>query len=145
MVGHGNTLMPPSIEYLANAALAPRDVVGILDHTDWARGRDEDGVAAMLRGGLAHVSAHEAGELIGFARAFGDGVYRALIEDVVVRADRRGTGIGHWLVDLLLDQLADVEEVVLFCDPAREGFYEAHGFKRHLVTGMQRFTRGANG
>lgn len=135
--------MPQPVEYLANAPLAPRDVVAILNHTDWAGGRSEEGVAAMLRGGLAHVSAHADGELIGFARASGDGVYRALVDDVVVRTDRRGTGVGHRLVALLLEQLADLEEVVLFCDPDREGFYEAHGFKRHLVTGMQRFTREA--
>lgn len=133
--------MNQPIEYRVNAALSPQDVIGILKHTDWADGRDPKGIATMLRHGIAHVSAHGGDELIGFARAFGDGVYRAVIEDVVVHADRRGAGVGRRLVSLLLEQIAEVEEVILFCVPAREGFYEAHGFERHGVTGMRRLSR----
>lgn len=128
------------IEYRVNAALAPQDVAALLKHTDWAAERGANGIATMLRGGVVHVSAHKGGEVIGFARAFGDGLYRAVIEDVVVHPTHRGAGVGRSLVALLLEQLADVEEVVLFCVPAREAFYGAHGFERHGVTAMRRRT-----
>ena len=135
--------MAPPIECRVDAPLAPREVAALLNHTDWAGGRSEDGVAAMLTAGLTHVSAHRDGAVVGFARAFGDGVYRAVIEDVVVRTDQRGAGVGHRLVGLLLERLAGVEELMLFCGPSREGFYAAHGFERHLAVGMRRLHREA--
>ncbi|MEM1387024.1 MAG: GNAT family N-acetyltransferase [Pseudomonadota bacterium] len=130
--------MSQHIEYRAHAPLNPEDVCALLRHTDWAGGRDLAGVTTMLRGSVGYVYARNDGVLIGFARAFGDGVYRAVIEDVVVHPDYRGAGVGHKLVTLLLQQLEAVEETILFCVPEREGFYRAHGFERHGVSAMSR-------
>jgi len=45
----------------------------------------------------------EVGSLVGTARAIADGSKYAWVYDVCVRADRRGGGVGHALMRLVLD------------------------------------------
>jgi GNAT superfamily N-acetyltransferase len=101
----------------------------LLDQTTWAAGRSDDGLAAMLAGSLAHVTAMRDGELVGFARAIGDGVYRALVEDVVVDERMRGRGLGAGLMRCLMARLSTVEEVRLVCGEERVRFHARLGFR----------------
>ena len=59
-----------------------------------------------------------------------DGIYRALIDDVVVEESKRGTGIGSELMRRVVERLAAVEEVFLRCGEHVVPFYERHGFER---------------
>lgn len=105
-----------------------RDLEPLLAQTSWAPNRTTDEIDAMLRNTPVYVGAWEAGRLVGFARALTDGVFRALIDDVVVDAAYRGRGVGKDLVQRLLEALEPVEEVVLGCAPDVAPFYEARGF-----------------
>lgn len=126
------------VRYLVNGEISPAALAALLDRTSWARGRTQEGLAAMLRGSLAHVVAWSGEEPVGFARAIGDGVYRALIEDVVVREDRRGRAVGREMVVRLLGELASVEEVRLVTGEERLGFYGRLGFRRDEQPHMRR-------
>jgi predicted GNAT family N-acyltransferase len=84
----------------------------------------------MLAATPLHVGAWRGEELVGYARALTDGVYRALIDDVVVDAPLRGTGVGAALVRHLLERLEAVEEVFLGCSEEVVPFYLGLGFER---------------
>jgi hypothetical protein len=70
------------------------------------------------------------GALQGFARVVTDYVFKALILDVIVAGNRRGTGLGKKLVSLVLnhDALRPVKHVELYCLPEMSGFYKRLGF-----------------
>ena len=126
------------VRYDDAEGVAPEAVRRLLDQTSWARGRSVEGIAASLRGSVAVVGAWDGEALIGFARAVGDGVYRALVEDVVVDEAWRGRGVGRGLVERLLARLASVEDVRLATGPETAPFYEGFGFALDAGPSMRR-------
>ena len=95
----------------------------------WARGRSHGQLRKMLKGSDAVVSAWRNGELVGFGRATSDGIYRAVLWDVVVASPHAGRGLGRRLVEALLSEPSVVaaERVYLMTTQSR-GFYERLGF-----------------
>ena len=100
-------------------------------HSFWASGRSKAQLMDMIRGSQVVVSAWSGEELIGFGRATSDGVFRAVLWDVVVAKTQQGYGIGGRIVDVLLASpaVAKAERVYLMTTTG-EGFYEKLGFKR---------------
>jgi predicted GNAT family N-acyltransferase len=68
--------------------------------------------------------------LVGFARVLTDFVYEALILDVIVAEDLRGTGLGAALMDAIVNhpRLASVRTFELACQPELVPFYSRWGF-----------------
>jgi ribosomal protein S18 acetylase RimI-like enzyme len=99
-------------------------------HSFWAQERTGTDLRRMLRGSQAVVSLWEGKQLLGFGRASSDGVYRAVLWDVVVADSHQGLGHGRALVEALLKHpaLARVERVYLMTTHQR-GFYEQLGFQ----------------
>lgn len=110
-------------------------------HTFWAQGRSLQDLRHMLAGSAAVVSLWRGRRLVGFARASSDGVFRAVLWDVVIPEDLQGQGLGRQLVEALLNtpQLRGVERVYLMTTNSA-GFYEQLGFER--VEGQQLLLRG---
>jgi len=122
--------MIDALRFTQNAAIAPEDLRALFAQTDWAKPRSLSGIEHMLRLTPLHMSAWHDERLVGFARALTDGVYRAMLEDVIVATDYRGRGIGHKLLELLLLELSEVEEVLLGCMESLVPLYEQFQFKR---------------
>ena len=60
----------------------------------WASGRNRRDLASMILGSSQVVTAWlQSGELVGFGRASSDGIYRAVLWDVVVDEGHQGRGI----------------------------------------------------
>jgi N-acetylglutamate synthase-like GNAT family acetyltransferase len=100
-------------------------------HCFWARGRSLKGLDAMLRGSSAIVTAwRQDGTMVGFGRATCDGVYRAVLWDVVIANGDKGLGLGRRLVETLLSdpRVAGCERTYLMTSQSR-GFYERLGFQ----------------
>jgi GNAT superfamily N-acetyltransferase len=98
----------------------------------WTAGRQLPDVEAMLAGtdlilALVH---RPTDRLVGFARVLTDFVYQALVLDVIVAADLRGTGLGATLMDAIVShpRLASVRTIELACQPELVAFYERWGF-----------------
>jgi N-acetylglutamate synthase-like GNAT family acetyltransferase len=92
----------------------------------------QDRALADLEKAIAHskpvYSGWKDSDLIGFARATSDGVYRATIWDVVVHPDCRGQGVGRYLVEqILVHPHMQVERVYLMTT-YQQRFYEKIGF-----------------
>jgi ribosomal protein S18 acetylase RimI-like enzyme len=100
-------------------------------HAFWARGRSYGMLRRMLAGSPVVVSLWRGKRLVGFGRASSDGVYRAVLWDVVVAGDLQGRGLGRQVVEGLLQhpQLQGVERVYLMTTNSA-GFYEQLGFQR---------------
>lgn len=71
----------------------------------WGGNRTREQLERQLDGAWRVVAAYEqpGGRLLGFARAFSDGVRSAYLADVFVLADARGHGIGGGLVRAMVE------------------------------------------
>ena len=107
-------------------------------HSHWAQQRSPQQLRAMLRGSQAAVSAWDGVRLVGFGRASSDGVFRAVLWDVVVAGPQQGRGLGRRIVAELLQcpQVRHVERVYLMTTNSA-GFYRRLGFenshRQHLL------------
>ena len=81
-------------------------------------------------------------QLIGFARATSDGIYRATIWDVIVHPDYQGAGLGRKLVETVLahPRMNRVERVYLMTTNQQQ-FYQRIGFQNNAMTTMVLFNR----
>ncbi|MEA5414950.1 GNAT family N-acetyltransferase [Synechococcus sp. BA-132 BA5] len=100
-------------------------------HSFWATGRLPSQLERMLSGSQVVVSAWQGRDLVGFGRATSDGVFRAVLWDVVVAEEHQGRGVGRRIVEALLASppVAAAERVYLMTTTG-EGFYEKLGFSR---------------
>ncbi len=96
----------------------------------WAQGRSCADLRRMLVGSQAAVTAWDGLRLVGFGRATSDGIYRAVLWDVVVTQDHQGLGLGRRVVEALLEAppLIASERVYLMTTNS-SGFYERLGFR----------------
>ena len=97
----------------------------------WTKGRTREQTGHMLESanlvfGLAD---EQTDELIGFARVLADGVFKALIFDVIVDDTRRGERLGAVLMDWIktTPELARVRHFELYCLPELVPFYARWG------------------
>lgn len=115
------------------------EVERLFGQTWWTRDRTRDDIAVMLAGSPVTVGLFDAtGRLRAFARAFSDGIYKALVMDVIVEESLRGHGqVGHQLMTVLLAHplIVGIPDVELYCHPDRERFYRALGFTTAVVGG----------
>jgi GNAT superfamily N-acetyltransferase len=102
----------------------------------WATDRTPSDISASVRGSThvvaAVVEVGRASVLVGFARALSDGVYKALVLDVLVPESLRGWGVGARIMKRMLELCQDVRHVELYCDASMVEFYQKLGFSRDL-------------
>lgn len=109
----------------------------------WTEGRELKAIHAMLANSDLCVGAMErnSDRLVAFARVLSDGVFKALIFDVIVVEAHRGRGLGKRLMDYVLahPKLAEVKHIELYCLPEMVPFYEQWNFTSEL--GSLKFLR----
>jgi GNAT superfamily N-acetyltransferase len=90
---------------------------------------------------LFGVTVLDQGLVVGMGRVIGDGALYFYIQDIAVRPDYQGMGIGRGIMDRIMDWLCDHAPehafVGLFASEGRDSFYAHYGFMRHpALTGM---------
>ncbi|WOK92962.1 hypothetical protein Cni_G01654 [Canna indica] len=72
----------------------------------------------------------EEGKPVAFARATGDGVFNAVVWDVVVEPSLQGIGLGKAVMERLVADLRakGVSNIALYAEPRVVGFYRPLGF-----------------
>ncbi|KAK8915934.1 Acetyltransferase NSI [Platanthera zijinensis] len=90
-----------------------------LEHTDALVWLEKEGVDG---GG--------GGVPVAFARATGDGVFNAVVWDVVVEPEVQGTGLGRAVMERLVCDLRrrGIVNIALYAEPTVVGFYRPLGF-----------------
>ena len=98
----------------------------------WSRGRTRAEVHRLLAGDslLFALCEGESGTLLAFARVLTDGVFKALLFDVIVHPAHRGAGLGRLLMSHILGHpvISQVRHVELYCRPDRTSYYGEFGF-----------------
>lgn len=99
----------------------------LYDAVDWWPDRTIKQIEAVLEHDVA-VGAWDGDRLVGFARALSDGHFRAYIEDVMVHPDYRRRGIADRMLQRLLEALAHIDTISLFCHSDLIPLYAQRGF-----------------
>lgn len=102
----------------------------LFSQTTWASERKKLDIRKMLKNLTVFVTIRDNSNLIGFGRAVSDGIYRALIDDIIVDHSYQKSGIGKVIVEALLNQLDGIDEIFLNTNPDLEEFYKKFGFKK---------------
>jgi len=99
-------------------------------HAFWASNRNLKDLRQVLSGSSAVITLWRGKRLIGFGRATSDGIYRAVLWDVVIANDSQGQGLGRQIVEALLatPPLRKVEKVYLMTTNCT-AFYKQLGFE----------------
>jgi GNAT superfamily N-acetyltransferase len=120
-----------SAKYTVSTRALPSaaELARLFAQVDWARHRTRPGTRRLLKRTKVFVTVRDGQRLVGFGRALTDGLYRALVDDIIVDASHRNRGIGALIVGGLMKELSSVEEVFLNTGPHLERFYGRHGFR----------------
>ena len=102
----------------------------LFSQTTWASERKSQDIRKMLENLNVFVTIREDLKLIGFGRAITDGIYRALIDDIIVDNAYQKKGLGKVIVENLLKQLVGIDEIFLNTKPELEQFYKKFGFTK---------------
>lgn len=115
----------PEIEYRVPAEIDPAEAAALYVEAGWMESADEAEAAAMLRGTFAVSAAFHQGRLIGFMRAFSDGVGDAYMLDLIVHRQYRRLGIGRKILENLAGHLKQlgIEWILCIGAPGTGGFY----------------------
>ena len=100
----------------------------VLAATYWASGIPRDVVVRAIAGSIAF-GLYESGQQVGFARVITDMATYAYLADVFIVEQRRGEGLGDWLVESirLHPQLQGLRRFALITRDAAP-LYARHGF-----------------
>ena len=102
----------------------------------WTKDRELADVRKMLQGPAIVIAFCDSSSkrLVAFARVITDGVYKALIFDVIATPEERGKGLGRLLIESILahPRLRGVRHFELYCLPELVPFYERWGFTDNL-------------
>jgi len=116
--------------------IRPEALQHLFQQTTWAKTRDLHKIQQMLDNTELKLGVWDNDKLVGFARVVTDDVYRAWIEDIVVDADYRKTGIGSHIVQKLLTRLEHVELIILDCEASLVPFYQRYQFQEKTGASM---------
>ena len=109
----------------------------------WTKDRRINDVEEMLKQSLVFAFVKEpSNDLAAFARVLTDGVFKALLFDVIVAPAFRGCGLGDRLMQRIVSdpKLSKVRHLELYCLPDLVRFYERTHFSSRVagVTLMRR-------
>ena len=102
---------------------------------------DPDGLYRAVRNSTFVAVATEGDDLIGLVRGLTDDVSILYVQDILVRPDRQGHGIGRQLLSRCLERYEHVRSKVLMTDDLESqlAFYRAMGFVNTKNTQLNTF------
>lgn len=87
-------------------------------------------ITPMIKGSFCFLAAKKAGVMIGMGRVISDGFSDGYIQDVIVKKEYRGQGIGSEIIKRLVRYCREkeLEWVGLIAEPETANFYKKSGF-----------------
>ena len=127
------------IEISHEKDVSPVDVQNVYISVGWQY-RDIQDIEKSIKNSFLVTSAKYKNEIIGIARATGDGVFNATIWDLAVKPEYQKKGVGSLLVQSMLEKLSDfdIPLVTLYTSYTKKCFYSKLGFSHNVsaVLGM---------
>jgi N-acetylglutamate synthase-like GNAT family acetyltransferase len=130
------TTLKTAVTFSDKKDLAPEQLLKLFQQAPWAKGRTLDDAREMLRHTDVALCAWDGDQLVGFARALTDFVYRATIWDVIVDKAYQKQGIGTEIVQRILHHPRLKKVELFWLCTRRPSFYEKLGFSSKEQTGM---------
>ena len=99
----------------------------------WTEGPDNpDLVVRIVSGSHCFMIATMGDEIIGMGRAISDGASDSYLQDITVKKEYRGDGVGSRIINLLVEHLNrdGLRWVGLIAERGSHGFYDRLGFKQ---------------
>tara|TARA_Y100001933_G_C18980195_1_gene556371 strand:+ start:1244 stop:1708 length:465 start_codon:yes stop_codon:yes gene_type:complete len=95
-------------------------------NTSWAKKRNIKDIKTCLAYSDAIVSIWVGKKIVGFGRALSDGIYRAVLWDIVIDANHQGKGFGKRIVNTLLGSknLKNTKKVYLMTSNKKDFYYQ---------------------
>jgi GNAT superfamily N-acetyltransferase len=126
----------PSIRFITSPGQAEsREIIALYREATWWYADGDDAqdakrLSAIVRGSHCFAVAEADGRIVAMGRAISDRFSDAYIQDVAVREDRRGQGLGTAIVEALVARLtADgLGWIGLIAERHSEHFYTRMGF-----------------
>ena len=96
----------------------------------WAKNRSINDLRKSLANSDAIISLWDGNEIVGFGRALSDGVFRAVLWDIVIDKNHQGKGYGKLIVNNLLNsrKLKNTKKIYLMTTN-KKLFYSQIDFK----------------
>lgn len=133
------------IDFSTDGARVDRDWLWdeLIEHAYWAKYRSREMFEQQLDSAWRVVGAYRIadGQMVGFCRAFSDGVAMAYLADVYVSPQERGRGIGHALLRLMIDEGPGRDFRWMLHTADAHSLYERSGFAAPDATFMERGCR----
>jgi GNAT superfamily N-acetyltransferase len=111
--------------------LARAHLVALYDRVGWgAYTADPEALVRAVAQSTYAVTAWEGGRLIGLARGLSDDVSIFYLQDILVRPEYQGQGVGRALLGDCLERFEHVRQKVLLTDDeeSQRRFYESLGY-----------------
>lgn len=115
------------------------ELLNLFHQTSWAKTRSLNGVKALLDTTQIFVAVRKDDILIGYGRAISDGIYRALIDDIIIDENYREKGLGREIMSILMEKLKHVDEIILTTRAHLEEFYKNLGFQKAKGLTMKKY------
>jgi len=121
--------MTEELTYSFTREVDVEQLQNLFEQTDWAAGRTTGDIRNMLNNTSCCLTVWRTEKLVGFARVLTDGVYRGLLDDVVVDGEFRGCDVGKEMLNRIVERFGHLYELLLGCQDDLVPFYEKFGFK----------------
>ena len=104
----------------------------------WARWRSREDLERQITGAWRLVGCYDTdGSMVGFCRAFSDGVAIAYLADVYVLPEHRGAGLGRRMVQVMVEEGPGRDFRWLLHTADAHGLYARFGFAAPDATLME--------
>lgn len=106
------------------------EVLSLYQSVGWTiYAADPEKLRRAFENSLCVLAAYESDTLVGILRAVGDGETVVFLQDILVRPDKQGQGIGRRLMAEFYRRYSHVRQIQLLTDdvPSTVGFYRAMG------------------
>lgn len=121
-----------------------KDFFHLYQSTGWNNPLSEDELYEAISRSWYSISAYSDEELVGFGRIISDGIYQALLCDLIVLPKYQNRGIGKNILKMLLDKCQSNRMVMVFLFSAKgkTGFYRKFGFVERSADAPGMWWRG---
>ncbi|GAA2759401.1 GNAT family N-acetyltransferase [Actinopolymorpha rutila] len=128
----------------------PHEHRSLSEAVGWGHAFAWDAIPASLAASTTGVVVYDRADLVGMGRVIGDGVFFFYVQDIAVRPDHQGRGVGHEITRRLvarIDEIAPPKAFIgLFAAGQASDLYARHGFATHEdMTGMFRVVPDRSG
>ena len=125
--------------YKYNESISPEAMADLRESVGWNRMEKEYGNPLMTS--FFHIAVYDGDQLVGFVDSVSNGVTDAYIQDLIVRPDYQGKGIG---TDLMKKMIASLKEkhiyiISVIFEERLKSFYDRFGFNTMLCGQMEMY------